>query len=143
MRRQEVSTPVLRRRPANPCTCRTDYAFLRSRRPPYEDLPSPVRVVDLFAGLGALSVGVAEAARHIGRGTDIRLAIDSDPDAAAVFISNFPRATVEVGRVEDRFDGSLGGRFTRSELAIARRVGHVDVLVGGPPCQGHSNLNNY
>ena len=33
--------------------------------------------------------------------------------------------------------------FEEHERSLVARVGHVDVLVGGPPCQGHSNLNNH
>lgn len=124
------------------CPCADDAKFLRSRRPAFEDLPNPVRVVDLFAGCGGLTIGVAEAARRSGRGIDVRLALDNDPDAAGVFHANFPTAAVHTDRVEDWFDGDLGSTFTDREQEVRKLVGHVDILLGGPPCQGHSNLNN-
>src|SRR5262249_6464722 len=40
-----------------------------------------------------------------------------------------------VGRVDDS--------FSRSERALKALIGKVDVLAGGPPCQGHSDLNNH
>src|SRR5947209_411429 len=40
-------------------------------------------------------------------------------------------------------DGRLGGPRTKAERTLAKVTGHVDVLVAGPPCQGHSDLNNY
>jgi DNA (cytosine-5)-methyltransferase 1 len=102
-----------------------------------------VRVVDLFAGCGGLTLGVAEAARSCGLGLDVRLAVDSDPDAIAVYRANLPTANVRLTRVEDLFDGRTGTPLTPVENAIRSGVGRVDVLVGGPPCQGHSDLNNH
>lgn len=123
--------------------CAADLAFLRSERPPYEALRPCVRVVDLFAGCGALSLGVAEAACRLGLGTDIRLAVDVDETATTTFKANFPGANVETKRVEQLFDGDLGKALTKFEKRIRDFVGTVDVLVGGPPCQGHSDLNNH
>jgi DNA (cytosine-5)-methyltransferase 1 len=124
------------------CTCSKDAKFLRSGRPLYEDLPDPVRVVDLFAGCGGLTLGVAEAAHRSGRGIDVRLALDSNGDAAGVFHANFPTATVHTDAVERWFDGDLGSKLTKREDDVRKVVGRVDVLLGGPPCQGHSDLNN-
>lgn len=128
---------------ATRCTCSEDAKFLRSRRPAYEELPRRVRVVDLFSGCGGFSLGIAEAARRLGRGIDVRLALDSDLDAVQVYQANFPRAHVKRGVVEDLFDGRLGSKPTKRERQVAEALGSVDVLLGGPPCQGHSNLNNH
>lgn len=123
------------------CTCDLDAAFLRSERPPYEALRPRIRIVDLFAGCGGLTIGVAEAALQLGLGIDVRLAIDFDSDAVAVYQSNFPGADVRHEHVEDLFDGKCGTKMTTAERRIRRQVGQVDILVGGPPCQGHSDLN--
>jgi DNA (cytosine-5)-methyltransferase 1 len=32
---------------------------------------------------------------------------------------------------------------TDAERELRRRVGRVDLVVSGPPCQGHSDLNNH
>ena len=117
--------------------------WLQSRRPPYENLRPCLRLVDLFCGCGAMSLGVAEAARRSGLGIDIRLAIDVDPDAVAVFSTNFKGSSVETGSVEQYFDGELQSALTEKESHVRSVTGPVDVLVGGPPCQGHSNLNNH
>ena len=45
--------------------------------------------------------------------------------------------------MESLFDGELRSPATASEGSLALTVGEVDVLVAGPPCQGHSNLNNH
>jgi len=99
--------------------------------------------VDLFAGCGGLTLGVAEAARHLALGLDVRLAIDADMTARLVYEANFPGARVRHGRVEELFDGRAGNKLTEAERKVKAAVGPVDVLVGGPPCQGHSDLNNH
>jgi DNA (cytosine-5)-methyltransferase 1 len=123
--------------------CDADAAYIRSARPPYEALRPVVRVVDLFCGCGGLSAGVAEAARALDLGIEIPLALDIDGDAVTVFRSNFPGSNVQLGEVGSFIDGELGAPLTSKERRLARSVGPVDVLVGGPPCQGHSDLNNH
>ncbi len=123
--------------------CDADAAFIRSPRPPYEALRPRLRIVDLFAGCGGLTIGVAEAARRIGLGVEVRLAVDSDADATSVYKANVPGADVRNVRVEELFDGVVGSPLTTVERKVKRQVGDVDVLVGGPPCQGHSDLNNH
>lgn len=124
--------------------CDADGEFLRtSQRPDYESLPSALRVVDLFCGGGGLTVGVAEAARRAGRGTDVVLAVESDHEAADVYALNFPKAHLVRDDVSALFDGSPGGSCTESECELRRTLGDVDILVAGPPCQGHSDLNNH
>jgi DNA (cytosine-5)-methyltransferase 1 len=102
-----------------------------------------VRIVDLFCGCGGLTLGIAEAARRLGHSVEIPLAVDNDTDALTVFAHNFPDATAEAKAVEDLFEGELGSVLTRDEKALRRRTGRVDILAGGPPCQGHSDLNNH
>lgn len=125
------------------CTCDSDATFLRSARPPYESIRPRLTVVDLFSGCGGLSLGAAEAARAIGLGIDVRLAVDHHPDAVAVYAANLPGADVRLGSVEELFDGRNGAEPTAVERDIKDRIGSVDVLLGGPPCQGHSDLNNH
>jgi DNA (cytosine-5)-methyltransferase 1 len=121
-----------------------EYALLRADSPPPETPAdgSSVRLVDLFAGCGGLSLGLSEACRALGLRCDPRLAVDFDPAAAAVYADNFPGAPLVQGDVTEVFDGACGARRTRAEREIARNAGSVDILVGGPPCQGHSDLNN-
>jgi DNA-methyltransferase (dcm) len=101
-----------------------------------------VRVVDLFAGCGGLTLGVAEACRRLGLGTDVRLAVDNDRTATDVYTANFPTAAVRCDDVERLFDGHRKA-LTKAETKVKKDVGTVDVVVGGPPCQGHSDLNNH
>ena len=114
-----------------------------ARRPPFESLQPKLRIVDLFCGCGAMSLGVAQAAWDLRRGIDVRLAVDADLDAASVFSANFRANSVETGLVESYFNGDLTSRATRKERQVQSITGPVDILLGGPPCQGHSDLNNH
>lgn len=123
--------------------CDADADLIRSPRPPYEALRPRVRIVDLFAGCGGLTLGAAEAARRLGLGIDVRLAVDFDETATEVYRSNLPAANVRRCSVEELFTGDPGAPLTANEAALRERIGPVHVLLGGPPCQGHSDLNNH
>lgn len=122
-----------------------DRDFLTSRvRPAYEDGDGEVTVVDLFSGCGGMALGIAHAAHAAGRAIRIPLAMDIEESAVEVFRDNFPGT----GCVRDDVCGWFGPAFEDSlstaERRAQRRAGvEVDFLVGGPPCQGNSNLNNH
>ncbi len=121
-----------------------DAEFLRETQvPSYERGPHRIRAVDLFCGCGAMTLGLAEAGRRAGCGIDVRLAVDVDETSTKVFSAMFPHAQVQTVLVEFLFDGSFGAPLTAKESGVADAVGPVDFLVGGPPCQGHSDLNNH
>jgi len=122
-----------------------DCAFLRETEPPVVTVESAdVCVVDLFCGAGGLSLGIVEACKALGKSVKIPLAVDFEEKAQAVFRWNLPNANVIFGDVRDFFsEGAVNARLSPLERTLARSVGAVDVLVGGPPCQGHSDLNNY
>jgi len=91
-----------------------------------------------------MSLGVELAAERSDRTVDVRLAVDSWQPAIDVFRSNFSVARAPVVAVETLFDGVLGSkRLTASEKELRSAIGTVDLLVGGPPCQGYSDLNNH
>lgn len=129
---------------ANCTTCEAERRFLlRKRRPGYEAGVAALRIADIFCGCGGMTLGLAEAARALGLATDVRLAVDDNPTAAAVYARNFPSARVLVTAVRELFDGALGKPPTKKERALRRRVGPIDIVLAGPPCQGHSDLNNH
>lgn len=127
-----------------PVTAAEEQHELRTgSRPDFETGEPALTVVDLFAGCGGLTLGTAVAARASGLSIDVRLAVDMEPAATAVYGANFPKARVETASVDAYFDGPLGERPTALEAATAEAVGPLSLLLGGPPCQGHSNLNNH
>lgn len=99
------------------------------------------RVADLFSGAGGLSLGFDQPERlngignlkyenlkHAGDGFEMALAVDKNQDATETVKTNFPHA--EVLRKDIR------------EISSFERWQGLDVVVGGPPCQGFSNLNS-
>jgi DNA (cytosine-5)-methyltransferase 1 len=104
---------------------------------------TPVTIADLFSGCGGLSVGAHEAARATGHQAVHVLAADNNEDALGVFGENFPEAELHAGGIEELVDGDLGASFTRNERRLASQLAGLDIVMGGPPCQGHSDLNNH
>lgn len=102
-----------------------------------------VSVIDVFAGCGGLTLGVAEACRALGLAMEPALAVDIDEEALNIYERNFPEAAVEVCPVEDLVDPTRQGRALKRERRLAEDYSGIDLLIGGPPCQGHSNLNNH
>ncbi len=101
-------------------------------------------VVDLFCGCGGMTLGVFEAARQSRRRFSVKLAVDIDESPLGVFRSNFDcdELVAQRDNVASLFSGSLGARLSREERNLAKLSGDVSVVVSGPPCQGHSDLNN-
>ena len=124
--------------------CESDISALKSTTPPACDASWPsVTLADLFSGCGGLSLGFQRAASDLGYTLDVKLAVDSDPMAMTVYRKLFTAATSFCKPIEQILDGHIGSQATSSETEVARLVGRLDVLLGGPPCQGHSNLNNH
>ncbi|MBN9202137.1 MAG: hypothetical protein ABS61_00540 [Microbacterium sp. SCN 70-18] len=120
-----------------------DHSTLRTPvRPPLPEDGPVLNVVDLFSGCGGLSLGLEQAATDAGCRLDITLAVDFEADATAVYTANFPDANAVTAAVESYFDGDLGAPATPTEQATAQAHPRTAILMGGPPCQGHSNLNN-
>jgi DNA (cytosine-5)-methyltransferase 1 len=120
-------------------------AWLRSRGwpPTAEKAGSEVRVVDLFSGCGGLTLGAWEAARALGKTLVPVLAVDTDRDALAVYACNFPADHLAPHSIEADLDGDLGESLTLAERRLKGKLKHIDLLLAGPPCQGHSDLNNH
>ena len=81
--------------------------------------------IDLFCGAGGLSLGFERA------GFRVAAAIDDDPLNTAAYTQNFPHAHVLTADVR-----SLTGDDIRAKTAIDGS--RIDVVFGGPPCQGFS-----
>jgi DNA (cytosine-5)-methyltransferase 1 len=121
-----------------------DVAFLRSQNWPKSDASGDVvRTVDLFSGCGAMSLGVWEACRAIGHRFEVALAVDNNEHALRTYARNFPGARTRQTDAASLLDSPLGARPSERELALVREIGSVDLTLAGPPCQGHSDLNNH
>lgn len=81
-----------------------------------------ISVLDLFAGAGGLSQGMHEASSRF----KIARAVELDRDAATTFDLNHGAGVAYQGGIVE---------WLREE-----RVPSVDLVVGGPPCQGFSTL---
>jgi DNA (cytosine-5)-methyltransferase 1 len=121
-----------------------DGAWLRStKQPVLRGKRANVRSVDLFSGCGGLTVGVAEACRALGMRLKPLLAVDIDRQALEVYRHNIPVERAVSDPIETLLDSDLGKPLSETERRLKEELGHVDIVVGGPPCQGHSDLNNH
>ena len=89
-------------------------------------MSAPLTCIDLFCGCGGFSLGMQRA------GFQVLAAIDFNEEAVATFQANFPKDTLAL--CQDLT------QFTPDKLAAKLGVNQVDVIVGGPPCQGYSNV---
>lgn len=121
-----------------------DLGWLRARSVQMPFSPRrTVRIADLFSGCGAMSAGVREACRALEFDMQSVLAVETDEAKLEIYRSNFPETIAIASPIEQIIDGELGAPLTPSERELKRKVGKLDILLGGPPCQGHSDLNNF
>jgi DNA (cytosine-5)-methyltransferase 1 len=92
-------------------------------------VPRQLTAVDLFCGAGGLSEGFRQAGFEVLAGQDF------DEPAGATFASTHPGAKFIGGPIQE---------VTVQQLlrSTGLRRGEVDVLIGGPPCQGYSVYNH-
>lgn len=81
------------------------------------------RVLDLFCGAGGMSLGFRNAGCRILGGIECELW------PAETHKLNFPECVIDLGAVDIR-------DIEPKDLKLGR--GDVDILIGGPPCQGFS-----
>jgi len=80
------------------------------------------KAIDLFAGVGGLSLGFEQA------GFEVVMANEYDTSIAKSYIKNHPNTDVIIGDIK-----TLPLKDT-----FKKYVGKIDVVIGGPPCQGFS-----
>ncbi len=84
----------------------------------------PYSVVDLFAGAGGLSLGFVQTGKY-----KIKVAFEREQHMQATYHRNHPNVELQ------------GDVCSADYEDIQRRYGAIDVVIGGPPCQGFSNAN--
>lgn len=122
-----------------------DLAWLRSSNnpPASRNGIGSISCVDLFSGCGGLSLGVMEACHASGRHFRPLLAMEANRHALTVYQDNFRAELALDGNLTQYVDGVIGTPRTYAEQNLIDQLDQIDILVAGPPCQGHSNLNNY
>ena len=124
-----------------------DLKWLRRKTRPVSSFHEVIRSVDIFSGCGGLTLGVSEACRRMALGHSVEMASEMDSGILGIFKDNFGPALSLEGDIRDYFDGDVSNpSLTVAEsLLIADNPGVIEpeLLVGGPPCQGHSDLNNH
>lgn len=121
-----------------------DLSWLGCEKEPRLQNPiGEVRAIDLFCGCGGLTLGVREAARALGYSFRCVFASDINANAIELYKRNFNPDIADQNPIEKHVDGELGAPKTKAERAFKKKVGRVDVVVAGPPCQGNSDLNNH
>jgi DNA (cytosine-5)-methyltransferase 1 len=92
--------------------------------------------VDLFAGAGGLSLGLEQA------GFDVAAVVEYDPVHAAVHKFNFPNTSVLCADAVNVRPSTLRKAVREGLTAHGRNLdgwdGEIDLVAGGPPCQGFS-----
>jgi DNA (cytosine-5)-methyltransferase 1 len=111
----------------------------------------PVRSVDAFCGCGGLTLGAVQSAIAVGRTLESVAAIDVDGEGLAVHRANFGTKHLFHTNASSLVDWHVSGEGGSASFAyppeildpiLADEVGKIDLFMAGPPCQGHSNLNN-
>lgn len=87
------------------------------------------KVLDLFCGCGGISLGFKLA------GCEIFGGIDVNQDAINTFQHNFPNSQAKCIDLSTIDNNEI--------LNIFEDIHDVDIIIGGPPCQGFSAANRY
>jgi DNA (cytosine-5)-methyltransferase 1 len=89
-----------------------------------------VKAVSLFSGAG----GFCEGARLAG--WDVLCSVESDDNACLTYAANFPDVPLFQGDIGD----FLGTKSAKDPEFAHLASASVDVVYGGPPCQGFSQI---
>ena len=110
-----------------------------------------MQIISLFSGAGGLSLGVKLAAQSVGIEAHTYAAVDVDDTALRAYqlnhepdeiIHDSVRNLVSYSVVKDEGGFRFGTSPTVRHPGIAANADRISVVVGGPPCQGHSTFNN-
>lgn len=100
---------------------------------------SKLKSIDLFAGCGGLSLGLEQA------GFETVFVNELHPDAMKTFLQNRPKSVLsdlknhvlDIKSLTKNKESLMDfGRY------IGREHGEIDLVCGGPPCQGYSGIGH-
>ena len=91
------------------------------------EIVRPLRMMDIFSGAGGLEAAGSTIACW---------AVERTSDAATAFSLNHPQAKVYTEDCSNLLERIMAGTD-----GLAK--GEVEMIVGGPPCQGYSQLNKH
>ena len=80
--------------------------------------------VDLFAGAGGLSLGFLQTEKYT-----VEAFVENNVFARETYIKNHPNV--------DDYENVIGLDYSQ----LLKNAKKIDVVIGGPPCQGFSNAN--
>lgn len=126
-------------------------SYLRSRDKPASPSGDTLNIVDAFCGSGGLALGVKTAIEAVGKRANFLAAIDTDAVALDIHKANLGSRRCISSSVATLVDYHISGMGEGARFGYAPEIvddaladiGDVDVFIAGPPCQGHSNLNNH
>jgi len=144
-----------------------DVTWLKSVSKPQISLNEErvLRTVEFFGGGGGIAEGISEACRRSGIVLETYLANEYDDDLLAIYTANHQTTFSSSNDILNYLDPVTPQNFDKDKMKLnpnkypAIRTGkmskkeeqfrekypgieNVDLLVGGPPCQGNSDLNN-
>ena len=98
----------------------------------------PLRALDVFAGCGGLSSGL----KQVGV-SEAHWAIEVYEPAAQAYKMNEPNCSVFTDDCNALLRMVMDDGATRHQNQDLPQKGEVDLLCGGPPCQGFSGMNRF
>jgi DNA (cytosine-5)-methyltransferase 1 len=113
--------------------------------PDYNQFPDSINIVDLFSGCGGLTLGALEAAKKHKLSCTVKLAVELNLQAANTYEENFSQNldTLYKGDISELITNYPGDDISEVEKELQLNNNGIDILLAGPPCQGHSRLNNH
>lgn len=97
-----------------------------------------LKSLDVFAGCGGLTQGF-----HKSGVADTRWAIEKEEPAAQAFRLNYPDASVFTDDCNLLLKMVMEGKTHDANGQPLPQKGDVELLCGGPPCQGFSGMNRF